>query len=209
MKKIDINNWDRREHYEFFRRSDYAHYHIGTNLDITNFKAKTKAQGIPFSFAMTYMVTAAMNEVEAFRYRILNGNVILHERLHPYFAYLAPDKPYFKMVLAELNGDIADFSFAARQKALSQEPYFIREDTANRSDLLFISSIPNVAFTHLSHTITMADKDDAIPRLSWGRYSEDNEKLFIPVNIQAHHAFVDGDHMGVYFDRLQEMLVSY
>lgn len=54
MKIIDLETWDRKEHYQFFRRAAYAHYHIGADLDITRFKSKIKAQGLPFSFAMTY-----------------------------------------------------------------------------------------------------------------------------------------------------------
>lgn len=209
ITKIDLDHWDRKEHYLFFRRSDYAHYHIGCDLDITHFKAAAKSQGIPFSFAMTYAATESMNKVEAFRYRILDGDVILHDRLHPYFSYIAPDKKYFKMVLGEIHSDMKSFADLARKKALSQPQYFIREDTLGRSDLIFISSIPNVSFTHLSHTITMSNPDDAIPRLSWGKYFERDNQLLLPFNIQAHHAFVDGDHMGHFIDHIQDYLNSF
>ena len=206
MKVIDIDTWDRKEHYQFFSRSDYPHYHIGANLDITEYHRQVKEKGIPISFALTYTVTQAMSQVEAFRYRILDGNVVLYDRLHPYFAYTAPNKKYFKMVLCEIEDDMAGFAYKAKEKALGQEEYFIREDTTGRSDLIFISSIPKVSFTHLSHTITMSNPNDANPRLSWGRYFEENGRLLLPFNVQAHHAFVDGDHMGEYFEALQKML---
>lgn len=205
MKVIDIDTWDRKEHYEFFSRSDYPHYHIGANLDITEYRRRVKEQDLPLSFALTYTVTQAMNQVEAFRYRFFEGKVVLYDKLHPYFAYNAPNKKYFKMVLCELEENMADFAHKAKKKALDQEEYFIREDAANRSDLIFISSIPKVSFTHLSHTITLANPNDANPRLSWGKCIEENGKLLLPLNVQVHHAFVDGDHLGEYFEVLQTM----
>ncbi|MCC8145737.1 MAG: hypothetical protein LIO93_04705 [Bacteroidales bacterium] len=208
MKIIDIDHWDRREHYLFFRRMDYPHYHIGTDLDITYFKARIKEQGLPFSFAMTYAVTSVMNKFEPFRYRIHGNDVVLHDKLHPSFAYLAPDRKYFKMVTMNLTDDISEFSVKARKKALEQEKYFVFEDVQGRDDLIYISSIPQVSFTHLSHTISF-NKNDAVPRLSWGKYFSREERIMLPFNIQAHHAFVDGDHMGIYIDALQEYFDSY
>ena len=202
MKIIDIDSWDRKEHYLFFRKMDYPHYHIGVDLDITNFKAKAKKQGLPFSFAITYAVTAAMNEVEAFRYRIRQDNIVLHERIHPSFAYISPEHKYFKMVMADLSNDIGEFTQRARNKALTQAGYFVFEDMQGRDDLIYISSIPNVSFTHLSHTISL-NKEDATPRLSWGKYFDKNGHIMLPFNVQAHHAFVDGDHMGTYINILQ------
>lgn len=208
MKIIDINSWSRREHYQFFRRMDYAHYHIGTDLDITGFKAKTKEQNLQFSFAITFAVTLMMNKVEAFRYRIHKNEVVLYEKIHPSFSYLSPDREYFKMVTVDLTEQIDMFVKQARDKALNQEKYFVIEDVEGRDDLVYISSVPRVSFTHLSHTISF-NKSDAVPRLSWGKYYSRDGRLLLPFNVQAHHAFVDGDHMGHYIEQLQYYLNTY
>lgn len=208
MKIIDIDNWDRKEHYLFFSRVDYPHYHMGTDLDITHFKSEVKEQGLPFSFALTYAVTVVMNDIEAFLYRIHDGNIVLHEKIHPSFTYLAPDKKYFKMVTVDLTDDIAGFTNKARDKALNQQEYFVFADVQGRNDLIYISSIPQVAFTHLSHTISF-NKNDAVPRLSWGKYFERDNRIMLPFNIQVHHGFVDGDHVGAYINALQEYFNNY
>jgi chloramphenicol O-acetyltransferase type A len=205
MKIIDLDTWSRKEHYLFFKRMDYPHYHIGTDLDITNFLRKVKDQGIPFSFSMTYAVTSVMNGVEAFRYRMHGEQVVLHDKIHPSFSYLAPGSEYFKMVTVDLVEPISAFVKLAKEKALTQQKYFVFEDVEGRDDLVYISSIPWVSFTHLSHTISF-NKSDAVPRMSWGKYYAKDGKVLMPLNVQAHHSFVDGNNMGEYFDKMQEYL---
>ena len=77
-----------------------------------------------------------------------------------------------------------------------------------RTDLIYITCIPWVSFTNLSHTISF-NKDDAVPRLAWGKYFEEGDKILIPFSVQAHHSFVDGIHMGLYFDALQDYLDTF
>lgn len=208
MRIIDLSTWDRTEYYLFFKRMDYAHYNIGAELDITHYLPALKTQGLKFSFAMTYAATHAMNMVEAFRYRIRGEDVILHDKLHPSFSYLAPGDKYFKMVTVDLAEPVAAFVEKASEKALRQEKPFVREDVEGRDDLIYISSIPWVSFTHLSHTISF-NKSDAVPRISWGKYYERDGKTLLPFNVQAHHSFVDGNHMGEYINRLQEHFDRY
>ncbi|MFV0395251.1 MAG: CatA-like O-acetyltransferase [Coprobacillaceae bacterium] len=207
MKKINIDTWDRKEHYLFFKNAYYGHYHIGCDLDITNFKRKTKEQGLAFSFAMTYAVTVVMNQVEAFRYRNVNDKIILYDMIHPSFTYVAPDMKYFKFVTTNIDGTIEEFVQKARDKALSQKEYFPM-DEERRSDVIYISSIPKVSFTHLSHTMSF-NKGDTTPRLSWGKFYERDGRIMLPFNVQAHHAFIDGNHMGDYIEALQEYFDNY
>lgn len=93
-------------------------------------------------------------------------------------------------------------------KSENQKDYFVREDIEGRFDLIYITCIPWVSFTNLSHTISF-NKDDSVPRLAWGKYFDENGKILMPFSVQAHHSFVDGIHMGKYFDALQEYLDSF
>jgi chloramphenicol O-acetyltransferase type A len=201
MTVIDVNTWERKAHFELFRNADVPHYHMGADLDITRFKEHTGRQNLPFTFAVMHAVVGVLNGIEEMCQRIEGDKVVCHSVLHPYFAYKSADKKYFKMVLAPYCEDIAAFCQMAQQKAQTQEEYFVKEDIAGRSDLVFTSSVPHVTFTHVSHT---ASKDDAIPRVTWGKfYTDHKNRLMMPVNIQVHHAFVDGDHVGRFFGELQ------
>ncbi|TFG78810.1 MAG: chloramphenicol acetyltransferase, partial [Flavobacteriales bacterium] len=40
---------------------------------------------------------------------------------------------------------------------------------------------------------------DSVPRITYGKFFEQDWKLMMPLNIQAHHALVDGHHLGAFF----------
>jgi chloramphenicol O-acetyltransferase type A len=207
MKQIDLAAWERTPHYQFFHRMDYAQYNMSVRLDVTHFKSRCEELGLPFYYAMIYAATTAINQEEAFRYRIHGDQVVLHDRIHPSFTDMTDGSDLFKMVTLDFTDNIRSFSEAARAKSRAQTACFIKEELEGRDDLIFITCIPWVSFTHLSHTISF-NKDDAVPRLAWGRYFEENGRLLLPFSVQAHHSFVDGLHMGRYINRLQADLDS-
>ena len=43
----------------------------------------------------------------------------------------------------------------------------------------------------------------------WGKYYEKDERVLIPISIQAHHSFVDGIHIGQFVDALQKFFDEY
>lgn len=112
------------------------------------------------------------------------------------------------MVTVDMEDRIEDFAAKAKEKADRQTDYFVKEGVEGRDDLTYITCIPWVSFTNMSHTISL-NKDDAVPRLAWGKYFEENGKIMLPFSVQAHHSFVDSIHMGKYFDALQKCLDGF
>ncbi len=205
MQIIDLNTWDRAFHYHFFKRMDYPHYLICSNVDITDFLTKTRKKAIPFYYAMIYAAAYTLNQIKEFRYRIRGENVVLHDTIHPSFSDMSEGSALFKMVTVKMEDDLERFARTAMEKSRSQKDFFVREELEGRDDLIYITCIPWVSFTNLSHTISF-NKDDSVPRLAWGKYFEENGKILMPFSVQAHHSFVDGIHMGKYYDCLQEYL---
>ncbi|MEA5091507.1 Chloramphenicol acetyltransferase 2 [bioreactor metagenome] len=208
MQVIDLNTWPRAIHYHFFKRMDYAHYLICSNVNVTNFLAKCREKNIPFYYAMIYAATFALNEVEAFKYRIRQENVVLHEKINPSFTAMQHGTDLFKMVTVDMTSGLEEFVEKAKQKTEEQQEYFVKSDVEGRDDLIYITCIPWVSFTNLSHTISF-NKEDSVPRLAWGKYFRENGKTLLPFSVEAHHSFVDGIHMGQYFTCLQEYLDDF
>ncbi|PKM77241.1 MAG: chloramphenicol acetyltransferase [Firmicutes bacterium HGW-Firmicutes-15] len=208
MEIINFDTWERTTHYKFFKRMDYPHFNMCVNIDITNFLAKTNEKKITFYYAMIYAATYALNQVEEFRYRIKGEQVVLHNIIHPSFTDMSDGTDLFKMVTVYMEKSILDFTKKAKEKSNDQVDYFVIKDVEGRDDLTYITCIPWVSFTHLSHTISF-NKDDSIPRLAWGKYFKEGDKLLLPFSVQAHHSFVDGIHMGKYIDCLQEYLNEF
>lgn len=205
MKMIDIEQWDRKEHYAYFRSVDYPQFNICAHLDITKFLGFVKSSGLPFYYAMIHAATVTANNITNFRYRIRNNEVVLHDHLHPSFTAMNKDNDLFKYVTVDMAGDMSAFAETAQDKARRQTELFGDGKDEERDDLIYLTCIPWISFTHISHTISL-DKNDSIPRISWGKYFSDGDKIMLPLSVQVHHALCDGVHIGKYFTGLQNYI---
>ena len=52
----------------------------------------------------------------------------------------------------------------------------------------------------------MEDADDAIPRVNWGKYVERDGRWMLNITFTANHRFIDGYHIGLFFERLQKAI---
>jgi chloramphenicol O-acetyltransferase type A len=183
---------------------DYPQFNICMDIDITNFLAFTRAKKLSFYYAMIYAVTKVVNEVEDFKYRIRNDNVVLHDTIHPSFTDMnkEADDDLFKMVTVDMQEDITTFVHTANETNRNQKAYFDISKLVGRDDLIYITCIPWVSFTHISHTISL-NKNDSVPRISWGKYYTSGNKVLLPFSVQVNHALMDGIHIGKYIDKLQ------
>lgn len=50
------------------------------------------------------------------------------------------------------------------------------------------------------------DRDDAIPRLAWGRYREENGRKRLGMAIELNHRFADGVHIGMFVSALEGLM---
>ena len=119
MIEIDIENWERKNHYLFFLNMDYPHYNLCFDVEITDFLSSLKQRNIPFYYAMIYIATRSANAVEAFRYRIRDNKIVLHDELFPSFTYLKKGEELFKMVTLAMEDDLEEFVKNAQEKSMN------------------------------------------------------------------------------------------
>lgn len=204
MKLIDLDNWERREHFNFFRGMDYPHFNITANLDITAFYPFIKEKGYPFFLSFLYLVTKTSHEIKEFRYRIRGDLVVEHEAIRPSFTVMT-DQKVFGFCTVDYVEDFKMFLGAAIQKMEAAKQRADLTDEPDRDDLIYVTSIPWVSFTSISHTVHMHPVD-SIPRIAWGKYFEEQDRIKLPFSLQSHHALTDGEHVGRYFNLIQSML---
>ena len=198
-KTIDESTWERAMHCRVFRNSIEPSFCVTFEADITNFKKKVKAEGISLTLAMVYAVCKCANEVEALRYRFLDGKVVLYDKIDTAFTYLNKETGLFKVVNVPFVDDLTEYVELASKTADEQKEYFTGP---LGNDVFQCSPMPWVTYTHISHT-NSGKKDNATPLFDWGKYYEKDGRTIIPVSIQAHHSFVDGIHIGQFVDALQ------
>lgn len=204
MRYLDIENWNRKGHYSYFKGFDYPHFSISGYVDITEFSRFIKEQGSSFFLSFLYASTKAANGIEEFRYRIRQDKVVIHDKVDPSFTVMT-DKEVFGFCNASYTEDFSDFyrsTAEAMERARGESSI---EDEPGRDDLLYITSIPWISFTGMSHPIDIKHTD-SIPRISWGKYFEENGRVKLPLSVQVNHALADGVHVGKYLNDIQELL---
>lgn len=192
-------------HCMVFRNSIEPAFCVTFELDITNFLEKIKEQRLSFTMAMIFAVSKCANAIEEFRYRFVDGQVVLFDRIDTAFTYLHAETELFKVVNVPMMDSMEEYVAAATETAKEQKEYFTGP---LGNDVFQFSPMPWVTYTHISHT-NSGEKDNATPLFDWGKYYEKDGKILLPFSVQAHHSFVDGLHIGRLADSLQNYLREY
>ena len=205
MAEVDLESWARKEHYRFFMRMDHPQYNLCFDLDVSRLVEDCRRSGRSFYYSLIFHSMACANRIPEFRYRARGGKVLLHDRLQPSFTDLGPDSDLFRIVTLELPDTLDAFVAQAGEKSRAQSHPFDFTGFEGRDDLVYFTSIPWIAFTQLTHPVTL-NREDSVPRLSWGKYREEAGRFVLPYSVQVHHAFVDGLHIGRFKALLEEGL---
>lgn len=205
MKKyVNIESWPRKPHYKFFKQMDYPHFSICANVDITKTYSYIKQNNISFFKAMVFLASKVANNITEFKYRIQGDKIVEYDITHPSFTIITQPE-VFSFCTVNYIEDFQSFNNRVEEKTASLTGKVDIEDEPNRDDLIFMTSIPWISFTSVTHPIHLSSTD-SIPRIAWGKFFEDNSKVKLPFSVQVNHALMDGIHIGKYFEILQETL---
>lgn len=207
MKEIDIDSWKRKEHFNIFRSMDLPFYNTNLNLDITGLREFTKEKGLGLTNTLIYLVTKTINNLENFKYRIVDNKVVLFDVIHPAFTHLMDDEDLFSLIVGVYKEDLFKFNRLLDSKKQQCKSYFNMEEFTKGNNIAVISPQPWFSFTGIDHTLSL-NKDDAVPKISWGKYFKDGDSVKLPFNIQVNHIFIDGYHIGQFVNLLQEYVLN-
>lgn len=203
---IDIETWKRRAAFHFFRNFDDPFFNVCANLDVTRLYAFCKKNDLPFSLACLFFSTQTANEIEEFRLRLVKGEVLLYDVIYP-SATLLHDDETFTFCYFEMMPDVFSFVAAGRLRVEEQHRTRALDPRDSEHDMIHFSVTPWVSFTSVKHPRRFG-KQDAIPKMVFGKMFEENGLRKIPLSVEVHHAMMDGLHVGKFFNLLQEKLNS-
>ena len=204
MRTIDLETWSRREHFRLFTAKDFPYFSLVANVDLAAFYPVVKQRRISFTVAIVYVIARAANEIPEFRYRIRGREVVEHEIVHPSITILTGDD-LFSFCTFVYTQDFSSFAARATEQIAFAKEHRSIEDEPGRDDYLFMTAIPWISFTSLVHPVQLSPAD-SVPRIAWGRYFGQGEGLQMPLNLQAHHALIDGIHAGRFYEKVQDYL---
>ena len=204
MRTIDLKTWHRKDHYEFFCGFEYPHFSLCADVGLTTFLPAIKEANVSFTAAIMYLIARTANAIPEFRQRVREGNPVEHDVVHP-SATILTKNDLFSFCTVLYSEDFLEFIRRAEEEIsqVKQNPYI--EEKIQDDSMLFMSPIPWVSFTAFMHPLRL-NPADSVPRFAWGKYQEQDGKVMMPLSVQAHHAMVDGIHVGRYYQQIQELL---
>lgn len=204
MIPIDYENWPRRELFEFFSAMSQPFYSVAFRVDVTRLYDYVKPRGLSFYYALIYLCTRAINSVEAFRVSIEGGKPALLPARAPSFTDMKKGAECFQIVtMPEEPGTLEDFCRAAADKSRAQQSFI--DGSAESDALIYFSCLPWVDITALTNERDF-DKNDSVPRIAWGRYTEENGKKTLGLSLEVNHRLIDGLHIGRFAQELERLI---
>jgi chloramphenicol O-acetyltransferase type A len=191
MRKIDMKTWPRRKHFDAFKSWDQPHFNMCANVDLTKLYPAVKQ--------------ADFSTITEFKYRIRGDEVVEHDVVHPSVTIMSEDD-LFSFGTHEYIEKFSEYAVKAEEKFAYYREHPILFDGEYEDHLLYMTAIPWVSFTSFMHPHIYPV--DSVPRFAWGKFFKEGDLLKMPLSIQAHHALMDGVHVGKFYQLFQEYLLK-
>lgn len=174
-------------------------------LDVTHFYNKIREEKISLTLALTYFSIKAANDIDAFRYRYMDGKVVLFDKIDTRFSFIKKGEHLFRIFSAPLTDTLEEYIEVAKIAMETQKGLVPEEKSCD-----FIQSAPNpwYDYTSIAHTAS-GTEEDSIPLVSWGKITEKDGKYMMPYTLKSHHSFVDGYYIDKFFKIFNEYIQNY
>lgn len=202
--KIDIENWDRKHTFDYFKDFEQPFFNVTVNIEITQLYNFCKKKEYSIFLASLFFSTKATNKIENFKYRLQEKEVICYDKIDAGSTILFKDNS-FGFCYFEFVNDLEAFINTGQQniEQAQKQQSFAPQD--NKKNLIHYSILPWLAFSSFQHA-RRVPTNNSIPKIVMGKIFEEGSKKIMPISIEVHHALVDGWHVGQYFQILEEFI---
>ena len=209
---VDIETWERRDNYAFFRDFLNPWISVATEIDCTEARAAAKAAGRSFFLYYLYAIVRSVNEIPEFRYRTdSRGQVVYHDTVDVISPIAVPGRT-FHTVRIPYHADFGHFYDEARAivTCIPQDgdPYGAEKviQAQGDYDVFLLSTTPELYFTALTYAQSAPGQPTEYPLMNAGKAVLREGRLVMPLSIFVNHAYVDGAHISRFFSLVAEHL---
>lgn len=205
-RELDIESWERRTTFEFFKDFEDPFFNITANIDVTGLYRFSKDHSLAFSLAGLFYALQAANDIRELRLRMMGEKVVEFDSIHATQTFLNDDDT-FSFSYFDMQADVFEFDRIGR---IQREKYRVLKTfdvESDRIDLIYFSVIPWVSFTSFKHASRFNNRQ-TVPRMVFGKVFDAGEKKLMPFSVEVHHALADGVHVGRFFQNFQIKLLE-
>lgn len=202
---IDLENWNRKEHFEFFSQMEEPFYGVVTEIDVTIAYQEAKRKNIPFFNYYLHKVLFAVNETENFRLRIDGEQIFLHEKIDASATVMRADKTFGFSFMQYTENENNFSAYANKEIERVQNTSGLLLNSNWKENIIHFSAVPFINFSGLTHARSFT-WPDSCPKISVGKIFEKDHRKFFNIAVYVHHGLVDGYHIGLFLENLQKSL---
>ncbi len=207
MKTIlDLKNWNRKEHFEFFNSMEEPFFGMTFKIDCSKAFLEAKAKNISFFAVYLHKILLAVNAIEPFRYRIIEKDIFVFDKINASATIGRPDKTFgFSQIEFDPNFDIFSNNLAA-EIARIQTTTGLFTRAFDQSNLIHFSAVPWVNFTSVSHARSFK-LADSCPKINVGKMTVSKKGIHkIAISVHVHHGLMDAISVGEFAYLLQKLM---
>lgn len=209
---VDINTWERKDNYNFFRGFANSWISITGEVDSTDAYASAKASERSFFLYYLYAILRAVNEIKELRYRWdKNGQVVYHDTVDVISPIAVPGKTFYTVRIPYQENFNAFYAEARRivtSIPADGDPYGTDKQIAEQGDfdVFLLSATPKLYFTSVTYTQQSVGHPLDYPLMNAGKAIRRDGRLYMPIALTASHAFADGAHISLFFEKVEQYL---
>ncbi|TXE11537.1 chloramphenicol acetyltransferase [Seonamhaeicola algicola] len=203
MKIIDIENWNRKAHYNHFCGLKDPYFALTIPFNVTKAYQFSKDNNVSFFAKYLHDCMKAINAVDNLKYRIENNNVVQYDVINASATLMRSDNTYgfsFIDFAEDLQTFIKNIESEKQRIQQSNDLY----PPKNTLDCIHCSALPWVHYS--GHKEPVSGMLESVPKLSFSKAVKNQSELIMNVSINVNHALVDGYHVGLFSEKFQQNL---
>lgn len=203
MKIIDVNTWNRKQHYEHFSAFSDPYFGVVIPFNVTKAYNFSKEKKVSFFGKYLHACMQAINNVDNLKYRIEDGHVVQYDVIHASPTIMRDDNT-FGFSFIDYDENLNNFI-----QNIEAEKTRIKNSTdlfppKNGLDCIHCSAMPWLNFS--GHKEPVSGKIDSVPKIAFSKMTNIENELMMNVSIKVNHALVDGYHVGLFSEKFQQYL---
>ena len=203
MKILDINTWNRKQHFNHFNALSDPYFGVTIPFNVTKAYQFSKENNISFFGKYLHDCMKAINSIENFKYRIENDEIVVHDVINASATLMRNDKT-FGFSFINFNEDLKQFINNINKEKERIENTGALYPPQNTLDCIHCSAMP--WFNSTGHKEPVSGQKESVPKLAYSKVIEQNGELLMNVSINVSHALVDGYHVGLFSEAFQNNL---
>ncbi len=201
---INQERWARKAQFDLFRTYDRPHFAVTKRHDVDNLITSQKPKGVSPYRACLYAIGAGIHAVDELKMRFREDIVVRHDAIDLSMTVPKQDGG-FAYGYVPFHPNFAEFDRVSNALIEEASKGALAPNTGQRDDLAYLSCMPWLDYSSINNAMPHAH--DCIPRVSWGKIVKDPDGIWrMSMTLEVHHALVDGEHVGAYFEHVQTAL---